>query len=213
MSSTAPLADLSLRDFSDRLAQRTPTPGGGCMAAYLVGAGSALVAMACRFTSGEKYAAVEAAMARRVDALESLRGRGLELVDRDARAYDAVTAAYKLPKASDAEKAARAQAVQAALRVALEVPFDTLEQAAAGLRLAAEAVADVNPNLLSDAASGAQCLAAACESALLNVRINAGSIADRAWAAERLRRGEALRDEARALAAAVLRTAEQRLSA
>ncbi len=213
MTASSALVELSLRAFSDSLAARTPTPGGGSVAAYLLATGSALAAMAMRFTSGERYAAVEAAMASRVTRLEQARAAGLELVDRDSRAYDAVTAAYKLPKATDAEKAARTTAVQAALKGALEVPAETLEDAVVALRLVGEAIEDVNKNLLSDAASGAHCLMAACESALLNVRINAGSIADKAWADERLTYCEAARGEARGILTRVQETAGRRLSA
>lgn len=195
------LVDLTLRDFVATLGARTSTPGGGSMAAALVAAGSALAAMACRFTSGEKFAAVEGGMARRVEALEVHRARGLALVDLDARSYDAVTAAYKLPKATDAEKAARSAAVQAGLRGALEVPAETIDHALGALAIAVDALPDVNPNLVSDIASGANCLASACEAAFLNVKINAASIADKAWGQERLARAERQRDEVRALLA------------
>lgn len=180
------LVDLSLTAFSNRLAERTPTPGGGSVAAHLVDVGAALAAMACRFTSGEKFAAVEGAMATRVEELERLRGAARPLVDQDSAAYDAVTAAYKLPKSSDAEKAARTAAIQTAMRGALEVPARTLSNALLALRVAAAAVPDVNPNLASDAATGLWCLRSAAEAAFLNVRINAGALSDKAWAAERL---------------------------
>ncbi|MBL8861988.1 MAG: cyclodeaminase/cyclohydrolase family protein [Planctomycetes bacterium] len=212
MTSTPALVDLSLRDFVASLAARTPTPGGGSMAAALAAAGSALAAMACRFTSGEKFAAVEAAMARRVEALERHRARGLELVDLDARSYDAVTAAYKLPKATEAEKSARSAAIQAGMRGALEVPAETVEVALAALRLAAEALSDVNANLISDAASGAHCLHAACEAALLNVRINATSLADKAHGAERLARAEEQCAEARRLLASAQAVVARRMA-
>jgi formiminotetrahydrofolate cyclodeaminase len=171
------------------------------MAGALVASGSALAAMACRFTSGEKFAAVESAMARRVEDLERHRARGLELVDLDARSYDAVTDAYKLPKATEAEKAARTAAIQAGLRGALDVPAETVEHALLALRIAVDALPDVNANLVSDAASGAHCLAAACEAALLNVRINAASLKDGLYGSERLARAESQCAEARQLVA------------
>src|SRR5262245_54640013 len=158
MQTRPTLLPLGLGEFTDRLAERTPTPGGGSMAAYLAASGAALTAMAFRFTSGEKYAAVEAAMASRVEALEGLRRPALELVDRDSAAYDAVTAAYRLPKSSDAEKSARAEAVQQGLRTALEVPLETLRTARQALAIAGAGAADVNKNLASDCATGSWCL-------------------------------------------------------
>ncbi|MFN0009222.1 MAG: cyclodeaminase/cyclohydrolase family protein [Planctomycetota bacterium] len=186
MESASSLLDLSLRDFTDRLAERVPTPGGGSMAAYLAASGAALTAMAFRFTSGAKFAAVEAEMAGRVEQLETLRRRALELVDRDSAAYDVVTAAYKLPKSTDSEKALRTGAVQEGLRGALEVPLETMRVAREALGIAVAGAADINPNLASDCATGSWCLWSAAESAALNVRINAGSIVDAAYKSARL---------------------------
>jgi len=212
MSASTPLIDLTVRDFVASLAARTPTPGGGSMAAVLVASGSALSAMAFRFTSGEKFAAVESAMAHRVEELERHRARGIELVDLDARSYDAVTAAYKLPKATDAEKAARSAAIQTGLRGALAVPAETVEHALAALRIAVDGIADANPNLLSDAASGAYCLAAACEAAFLNVQINASSLSDKPFGEGELARAAERRDEVRTLLARANEIVARRLS-
>jgi formiminotetrahydrofolate cyclodeaminase len=212
MTQNPALVDLSLTAFTQELAARTPTPGGGSMAAYLVAAGSALGAMACRFTSGEKFAAVEGVMARRVEALEGIRTRALKLVDLDARSYDAVTAAYKLPKTNDGEKAARSAAIQSAMKGALEVPAETLERALEAMRIVAEALGAVNPNLVSDGATGATCLWSAAESALLNVRINAASIQDREWAQARLDHCLALAEEAHRLLATAKTAAARHLA-
>ncbi|MDZ4771814.1 MAG: cyclodeaminase/cyclohydrolase family protein [Planctomycetota bacterium] len=212
MTQPTALVNHTLSAFTDQLAARSPTPGGGSMAAYLVASGSALGAMACRFTSGEKFAAVEGAMARRVETLESVRTRALKLVDLDSRSYDAVTAAYKLPKASDAEKAARSAAIQAAMKGALEIPAETMERALEALRIVAAALTDVNPNLVSDGATGATCLWSAAESALLNVRINAASIQDKEWASARLAHCLALSEEAHRLLATAKTAAARHLA-
>lgn len=199
MADADKLIDLSLARFGDRVAERTPTPGGGSVAANLVALGTALTAMAFRFTSGEKYTAVESAMARRVEELERLRQVSNDLVDRDSQAYDAVTAAYKLAKASDPEKLARTEAIQKALLGALEVPRETMRVALAGLKLNSEGAGDINPNLASDCATGALCLASALDAAFLNVRINARSMQDQVVARERLAECEAWRRQARTL--------------
>lgn len=212
MTPESGLADLTLREFAARLAARTPTPGGGSMSAYLAACGAALASMAFRFTSGEKFAAVEADMARRAQALEAARARALELVELDSRAYDGVTAAYGLPKANEAEKADRKAAIQAALKHALEVPFETMQVAIGALRLAAEGAVAINKNLASDCAVGASCLAAAVEGAFLNVRINAGSLTDGDYAARRLAACETIRGEARTLAEQVGNAAVAHLS-
>lgn len=206
------LVDLSLGAFADRLAERSATPGGGSVAAYLTEVGCALGAMAFRFTSGEKFQAFESAMAGRVETLERLRSTARELVDRDSRSYDAVSAAYKLPKATVAEKAARTSAIQAGLRGALEVPATTLATALSGLELLHSGVRDVNANLASDAATGVWCLRSAAEAAFYNVRINAGSITDRAWAEKRLGECQTALERARMLSDDARKTIESRLS-
>lgn len=203
------LADHGLRSFSDRLAERSATPGGGSVAAYLLSMGAALTAMAFRFTSGPKFAAVEPRLAGKLGTLEALRARGNELVDHDAAAYDQVSRAYALPKADEREKAARTSAIQEATLGALEVPLETLRAAVEALRIAAESAADVNKNLASDCATGSWCLWSAAEAAALNVRINAASLADAELARIRLAECETLRSEAQSLAASA-RTAAAR---
>jgi formiminotetrahydrofolate cyclodeaminase len=203
MTAGTSLAALDLRAFSDRLAERSATPGGGSAAAYLLSMGAALTAMAFRFTAGPRFAAVEAELQSKLAALEELRTRALDLVDLDSSAYDAVSRAYALPKATDADKSARTQAIQAGVRGALEVPMDTLRAAVAALRIAAAGAPHVNKNLASDCATGSWCLRGAAEGAVLNVRINAASLADTALARTRLAECESLRAEAESLASSV----------
>lgn len=209
MSPEAKLIESTLSAFAEKLAARTPTPGGGSQAAFLVACGAALVSMAFRFTSGEKFAAVEQEMAARARALDDLRPKALLLVDGDARAYDEVTAAMGRPKGTDEEKAARGAAIQAALKHALEVPFETMRLALEALELAAAGVGQINKNLASDCAVGASCLGAAAEGALLNVKINALSIKDAAFVAQRLEACERMRVRVGELSATV-RSAIQR---
>jgi formiminotetrahydrofolate cyclodeaminase len=205
------LSQLSLAAFADSLAARTATPGGGSLAAYLVACGVGTVSMAFRFTSGDKYAAVESSMAQRAAELDRLRARALVLVDADSDSYDRVTAGFALPKTTDSQKAARAAAIQAALKGALEVPFETMQLAAAGLKLAAAGAAAINPNLASDCATGALALAAGLEGAWHNVRINAASIKDAEYVRAKVAAGETLRREASELGAVVRDAAAKHL--
>ena len=205
----ARLRDLSLDDFAARLAEKTPTPGGGSVAAHLAALGAALGCMAFRFTSGPKFQAVEAAMAPRIAELEQLRVQAAALIDEDSLAYEKVMQAYKLPKASEEEKARRSSAIQAGLQAAIEVPARTLELAARALALLAAGAQDLNPNVASDCASGGWCLLGAAEAAFLNVQINAAALADKAEGGaqrsaceERLRQTRASAEALRATIAA-----------
>lgn len=170
--------DRSLRDFLATLAAKTPTPGGGSIAALNASMGFALVSMAARFTSGKKYESVEAEALGVAERCDALRARAQVLIDADTAAYDAVTAAYGLPKATDEERGARAAAIQKALGGAIAVPAETIEVAMAGLEIAAGFAAKSNKNLASDVLVGSGCLFAAVEGARANVRINAASLSD-----------------------------------
>ncbi len=196
MPSDSKLTDLTLNAFAAALAEKTPTPGGGSLAAYVVACGAATVSMACRFTSGEKYAAVEAAMASRATRLDALRAQALGFVDADSAAYERVTAAFGAPKATDEQKAARTAGIQAAMKGALEVPLETMRAAADVLELAAECAAQINPNLASDLGSGVACCVAGLEAAQANVAINAASIKDATYVAARRADAAALRQRA-----------------
>jgi formiminotetrahydrofolate cyclodeaminase len=202
------LSDLSLHEFSLRLAERSATPGGGSAAAAWVADAAALLAMVARFSDGEARAAVAADMAQRAELGERVRGRCLELVELDARSYDAVSAAFKLKKEDEAQKAARSAAIQAASKGALEAPLETMERAAEVLECMAATADGSNRNLATDLASGALAARAGMESAWLNVRVNAASIKDRPWVEERLARGATLRERADAALQVVLRHVE-----
>lgn len=115
----------------------------------------------------------EAERLRAVHERVSESGRVLRaLVDEDAAAYDAVMGAYRLPKATDEEKAARKSAIAAAMARATDVPMRTAEACLEVVRHALAAAADGNPNALSDALTGGALAGAGLRGALENVRIN-----------------------------------------
>ena len=178
-----PLLELSARELLDRLASSDPTPGGGSAAALAGAAGAALVAMVCGMPKTRTGAAEE--RERLGTALAWAREAGARLrrlVDEDARAYDAVVAAYRLPKGTDEEKAARRSAIEAAMTRATDVPLETAEACRVALRAAQEAAANGNPSALSDARTGAALAFAGLTGAAENVRINAPSLGEEAAA-------------------------------
>ena len=161
------------------LASDAATPGGGAFAALAAAAGAALVSMVGRLTVGkEKFVSVADRMAEVVEECDRERVDLLGLADRDAVAFDAVMSAYKMPRGSDDEQAARLHALQAALEGAAEVPLMVARRAVYLLGLAEEATASGNPNAASDGLSGAAALHAAAVAALANVRINVFAFVD-----------------------------------
>jgi formiminotetrahydrofolate cyclodeaminase len=180
------IADQPLNRFLDDLASAAPTPGGGSAAAIMGAMGAALVSMVCRLTIGKKdYEAVEAQMRQALGEAETLRARLTAMVADDVQAFDALMAAYKLPKASEPEKAARTQAIQAGLKQATDVPMACAEACAEVVGLAHRIAATGSRGVISDAGVAAVAAWAALRSAALNVYINVPSIKDPEFATSR----------------------------
>jgi len=177
------LLDLAANELIDRFGSSDPTPGGGSAAALAGALAASLVAMVSampktRTGAPEERERLDAALAWAREAGTRLR----RLVDRDTLAYDAVVAAYRLPKGTDEEKAARKAAVAAAMAGATEVPIETAEACLVVLKAAQEAAAHGNPNALSDARTGGVLAWAGVVGAAENVRINAAAQGDGAAA-------------------------------
>jgi glutamate formiminotransferase/formiminotetrahydrofolate cyclodeaminase len=183
----------SLSGFVAAVASSSPVPGGGSVAALAGALAAALAQMVAGLTVGKKkYAAVDAEM-REI----ALRAAGLvnalsALVVRDAEAYAAVSAAYKLPQEPDAAGAVRREAVTAALLGAAQLPLETARSCAEVAELAAAVAARGNTNAASDAGVAALLAETGCRGAVLNVRINVAAFDDRS-------RGEPLVTEAKRL--------------
>jgi len=177
-------AAMTLRTFSDALATRQSTPGGGGAAAVTGSQAAALISMVINFTLGnKKYTAIETEMQAWLTQSEALRNELLALADRDVEVFNAVSACYAMPKASDVEKAARTAALQHALKAAAEVPFTIAEKCLAVLHLATPVGQKGNANLVSDAGVAMYLANAALYSALINVNINLKFIKDAAYVA------------------------------
>jgi glutamate formiminotransferase / formiminotetrahydrofolate cyclodeaminase len=176
----------SVSGFLGAIASSAPAPGGGSVAAHAGALAAALAQMVAGLTIGKKkYAAVEGEMKELAIRAAALTNALSALVKRDADAYTAVSGAYALPKESDADKAARDQAIQAALLQAADVPLETARACAEVAELALMAAERGNSNAVSDAGVAALLADAGCRGASYNVRINAMSITDSA-AAKRL---------------------------
>lgn len=187
------ITDSTIETFLDQLASAAPTPGGGSAAAIMGAMGAALVAMVCNLTIGKKgYEQHDAEMRDVLAQCEARRARLTAMVAEDVAAFDSLMAAYKLPKASDDEKAARSAAIQAGLQRATQVPLDCAKECGEVVRLAGRAAEVGNQNVISDAGVGVLAAWAALRSAVLNVNINAPSLKDRGFAEAKLAETQAL---------------------
>jgi len=190
----------TIANFLDGLASSAPTPGGGGAAAISGAMGAALVSMVCNLTIGKKkYVEVEADLKEVLAKSEKLRTTLTGMIADDVEAFDAVMGAYGLPKNTDEEKAARAEKIQAALKVATDVPLACCRVCREVIDLAEIVAHKGNLNVISDAGVAVLSAFAGLRSAALNVYVNAKGLDDRAFADERLKELDGLLGEAAAL--------------
>ncbi len=195
---------MSLSTFADALASDAPTPGGGSASALAGALAASLVAMVARTTATSK------AFADRADEMNEITGEAdrlrdelLGLVDEDARAFDQVMSAFRLPKESPEQQAARSDEIQKGYRAAVQPPMLVCRGSLRVLELALQIAERGKPNAVSDAGVAALLAGTSLEGAALNVQINLASIKDEAFhtaqseaLGELLAQGQALRAEA-----------------
>lgn len=169
------LVERTLRAFGDDLSSSAAVPGGGSAAAYAGAMGAGLVAMVGRIA--ERKGATEATTALVAEA-DNLRADFIRLVDDDSAAYARVAEAMKLPKASDDEKRARTERLQAALLAASRVPLEVAKTSRRLLELCERTLQSAASATVSDVGVGALLAETALRGAALNVMINLASLKD-----------------------------------
>lgn len=202
-------AQMTTTRFLEALASPDPTPGGGTAAAMAGAMGTGLLVMVTGLAkSNTNSDAEKAALAAARQALQPLIPALTELADADAAAFDQVMSAYRLPKATDEDKAARSAAIQAALQGATTVPLQTLRACAAAMAHAETVAGDGNRSAVSDVGVAIGLLEAAAAGAEANVRINLASVRDLKFtSAASDETGRLISDVTRQAAAARLRLA------
>jgi len=179
-----PLVSMTVERFVDEVSSSSPAPGGGSVAALAGSLGAALAAMVANLTVGKKgYEPAWTSSSALAERAQALKAALLAAVDDDTKAFDDVLAAMRLPKATDAEKAARADAIAVAYETATSVPLATARLCLQAIELAEEAARTGNRNSASDAGVGAHLAKAGLEAAILNVRINLPSVREGAFKA------------------------------
>jgi len=173
------LASMSVKGFLSELASSSPAPGGGSVAALAGSLGAALSSMVCNLTIGkEKYVSVEDEIKDVLRGSEKLRFKLIKLIDKDTEAFNDVIKAFKMPKETEGQKEERKKAIQNGYKKAAMVPFETAKLCEEILDLAKTVAEKGNQSSITDAAVSALMSQAGVESAILNVKINLGSIKD-----------------------------------
>lgn len=183
----------SIQVFLDELASKSATPGGGSAAALMGAQAAALTSMVCNLTIGKpKYAEVETDMQALLAKSEALREKLLSMIKADVDVFNRLMETYGLPKETDAEKAARTDAIQTLLKDATQVPLDCAKACAEAIQLSKIAAEKGSVAVISDAGVAVMSAYGGLKSAALNVYINTASLKDRVFAEAKLAELESL---------------------
>ncbi len=187
------LVNMTLKEFANETASESPAPGGGSIAAYVASLGMALGTMVANLSAGKR------GWEDRKDFFSEWAINGQELkksliaaVDEDTRAFNRIMESFGLPKGTDEEKKARAQAIEDATKYACDVPYKVMELAYSGLVLLEQMIEKGNPNSITDAGVGVLCIKTAVRGAYFNVLVNAQGLKDRAFADDIKNRAQVL---------------------
>jgi glutamate formiminotransferase/formiminotetrahydrofolate cyclodeaminase len=191
------LIGMNLEDFANETASESPAPGGGSISAYLGSLGAALATMVANLSSHKKgWDDQWEQFSDWAEKGDHYKQALLKMVDADTKAFNGIMEAFGLPKGTDDEKAIRKQAIHAATKNAIEIPFKVMELALGSMEVI-KAMAEIgNPNSVSDAGVGALCARSAVMGAFLNVKINATGFEELDYVNSKLSAGEKIQEEA-----------------
>jgi glutamate formiminotransferase/formiminotetrahydrofolate cyclodeaminase len=207
------LVDMDLSDFADETASESPAPGGGSISAYVGSLGVSLGTMVANLSSHkrgwddrwEEYSVW-------AEKGQALKDELLFLVDEDTRAFNKIMDAFGLPKGTDEEKKNRNEAIQAASKYAMEIPFRVMQRSYESMEVM-KAMAETGLEAsVSDAGVGALCARTAVMGAFLNVKINAGGVDDKKFVEDLLSKGIEIEEKALALENEILAVVNQKIS-
>lgn len=199
------LVSMTLTAFANETASESPAPGGGSISAYVAALGISLGTMVANLSSHKRgWDERWAEFSDWAQQGEQYKSELLRLVDADTAAFNKIMEAFALPKATPEEKAQRTQAIQAATRYAIEIPFKVMETAYNSMQVIKAMVQTGNPNSVTDAGVGALCARTAVIGAYMNVRINAAGYADKEFITDLIARGKTIETNAIALEAEII---------
>lgn len=206
------LIDMKVKDYLDLLKSDAPAPGGGSVSALSGAQGLALMLMVADLTlTRDKYQEEHELCQKVKEAGLPIYHSSVEAIDRDTEAYNLVFAAYKLPKETEEEKAARSKAIREANLVATQVPFEVMSKAHEGLKLVSTLVNHSNSNAASDLGVAASCLETAVKGAWLNVSINLPGVKNPDMAKHFEETGKSLYNESISLANRIVESIRESL--
>lgn len=206
------LSHSSISDFVSLLGSSAPAPGGGAASALTGALGISLTRMVSELTIGKKkFADYEELNLVAIDKCKGLEKRLLEAVDHDKEAFSEVAKVFALPKTTEEEKAYRKEAMQRALKIAIQPPLLTLQTVYEAIEVTQSITLKSNPTVASDIGVAAHHLKAALESSKVNVDVNLNMIKDPAYVAEWGEKSQQLTQEGIAKANAIIEAIQHQL--
>jgi len=194
------LVDMTLTDFADETASESAAPGGGSISAYVGVLGVSLGTMVANLS------AHKAGWDSRWDEFSewAIKGQAYKselnrLVDEDTNSFNKIMDAFRLPKGTEEEIAARKKAISDATKYAIEIPFKVMETAYNSMEVNKAMAEFGNPNSVTDAGVGALCARTAVMGAFMNVKINCKDLDDKAYVDDIISRGQEIQDKAQAM--------------
>ena len=178
------LVSMQVHAFTDEVSRDTPAPGGGSIAALAGSLGAALASMVANLAQGGPDLEKDTKLIALAEKAQVLKDRLMVAVDADTNAFNAFMDARRLPDTTPEQKLARQEAMQAGLKVAIDVPLDTAKASHAALELAGEASRLGKVASITDAAVGAQMAYAGVRGGIWNVIINLKDITDPGYVAD-----------------------------
>lgn len=195
-SKANPLINMKLNAFADETASESPAPGGGSISAYAGALGISLATMVANLSASKKgWEERWREFSDWAEKGQAIKNQLLNLVDEDTKAFNKIMEAFSLPKTTDVEKAERKNAIQAATKFAIEIPFKVMQLSYESMAIIKAMAENGNPNSVSDAGVGALCARAAVMGAFLNVKINAAGYDDKFFVNDVIAKGQKIEND------------------
>jgi len=206
------LIDMTLTEFADETASESPAPGGGSISAYVGSLGISLATMVANLSAHKRgWDDRWEEFSDFADQGQILKDELLRLVDEDTNSFNKIMEAMRLPKGSEAERKFRKEAMDAATKYAILIPFKVMETSLKSMDIIQEMAEIGNPNSVTDAGVGALCARTAIIGAFLNVKINCKDFDDKEFVTDILAKGEVVMSEAIAKETEILKITHKKI--
>jgi len=206
------LVNLTVREFANETSRESPAPGGGSISAYIGALGASLGTMVANLSSHKRgWDDRWEFFSDWAEKGQKYKDELLRLVDEDTKAFNRIMDAFRLPKNTEEEKAARSKAIEEATKYAISVPLRVMQVAYESMEVMLAMARHGMEASISDVGVGAMAALTAVRGAHLNVRINAKDLSDEQYKNEVLKKAADIEQKAVALEAEIMAIINEKL--